>query len=193
MILKLILLVWMLCCCLWYQTIRSQQVNVTIFTESKCKYCTKLLREQIWPFYVKRPGIMNIQIIPFGKGYCDHFSNQTFYCHCQHEQDECDLNRLQNCAIAFFPRRYLGLVTCVQGLPNIYEAFSRCLTGLTEYTRYRLIECATTQTGEVLNYYSMLNTHQAGIKLWPAMFVNGEYFERNYPCEIEICRHTTWC
>ncbi|VDO20560.1 unnamed protein product [Brugia timori] len=182
MILKLILLVWMLCCCLWYQTIRSQQVNVTIFTESKCKYCTKLLREQIWPFYVKRPGIMNIQVklksnfFNLQKVISKTFVLLIFWLNNQ-----------------FFPRRYLGLVTCVQGLPNIYEAFSRCLTGLTEYTRYRLIECATTQTGEVLNYYSMLNTHQAGIKLWPAMFVNGEYFERNYPCEIEICRHTTWC
>lgn len=61
MLLKEVLLVSILCC-LWYQTVRSQQVNVTIFTESKCKYCTKLLREQIWPFYVKRPGIMNIQV-----------------------------------------------------------------------------------------------------------------------------------
>ncbi|VDK56700.1 unnamed protein product [Gongylonema pulchrum] len=55
------------------------------------------------------------------------------------------------------------MVTCIQGLANIYEAFSRCLTGLTEYSRYRLIECATTQIGETLSYYSMLNTHRAGM------------------------------
>ncbi|VDK55687.1 unnamed protein product [Gongylonema pulchrum] len=59
--LQKLLLLWIFGC--WYQQeIRSQHVNVTIFTESKCKYCTKLLREQIWPFYVQRPGIMNIQV-----------------------------------------------------------------------------------------------------------------------------------
>ncbi|KIH43016.1 hypothetical protein ANCDUO_26990 [Ancylostoma duodenale] len=41
----------------------AQVVNVTIFTESQCPYCTKLLREQIWPFYVNRPGIMNLQLV----------------------------------------------------------------------------------------------------------------------------------
>ncbi|KIH58124.1 hypothetical protein ANCDUO_11676 [Ancylostoma duodenale] len=41
----------------------AQVVNVTIFTESQCPYCTKLLREQIWPFYVNRPGIMNLQTL----------------------------------------------------------------------------------------------------------------------------------
>lgn len=62
MIVREILLISIFCS-IWYQAqVQAQQVNVTIFTESKCKYCTKLLREQIWPFYVKRPGIMNIQV-----------------------------------------------------------------------------------------------------------------------------------
>lgn len=57
----------------------------------------------------------------------------------------------------------------------------------------RLTECARTQTGEVLNYYSMLNTHRAGIRIWPTAYVNGQFFDRSYPLETEICRHTNWC
>lgn len=41
----------------------SQMVDVTIFTESQCPYCTKLLREQVWKFHTTRPGIMNLQVI----------------------------------------------------------------------------------------------------------------------------------
>lgn len=53
----------------------AQIVNVTIFTESQCPFCTRLLREQICkyfvsvclvcsgPFHVTRPGIMNLQVI----------------------------------------------------------------------------------------------------------------------------------
>lgn len=45
-----------------YSLIDCQIVNVTIFTESQCKYCTSLLHEQIWPFSLNRPGIMNLQV-----------------------------------------------------------------------------------------------------------------------------------
>ncbi|VDL67717.1 unnamed protein product, partial [Nippostrongylus brasiliensis] len=132
----------------------GQVVNVTIFTESQCPYCTRLLREQIWPFYV----------IPFGKGDCEYDYNRNFHCKCMHGPTECDLNRLQNCAISYFPRRHLGLITCIQGLSTLREAFSRCLSRLSVRTQRKLIECATTQTGELLNYYSMVNTHRAGVK-----------------------------
>lgn len=40
----------------------AQVVNVTVFTESQCKYCTSLFREQLWPFYNAHPGVMNLQV-----------------------------------------------------------------------------------------------------------------------------------
>ncbi|CAJ0942498.1 unnamed protein product, partial [Mesorhabditis belari] len=171
----------------------AQQVNVTIFTESQCPYCTKLLREQIWPFYVTKPGIMNLQIVSFGKGDCTYDANRNFHCSCMHGQTECDLNRLQNCAMSYFPRRHLGLVTCIQGLKTLREAFSRCLSRLSARTQRKLIECATTQTGELLSYYSMVNTHRAGVKLWPTMYVNGVFFDRSYPVDQKLCENTDWC
>lgn len=187
----------------------AQQVNVTIFTESQCPFCTRLLREQIWPFYVGKPGVMNlqvgrrtkrepqlVQIIPFGKGDCTYDYNRNFHCTCMHGATECDLNRLQNCAISvsplliprqqclqYFPRRHLGLVTCIQGLKDLREAFSRCLARLSARTQRflpqivgyfhfrKLIECATTQTGELLNYYSMVNTHRAGVRVGGAVLL----------------------
>ncbi|CAA83624.2 Gamma interferon inducible lysosomal thiol reductase [Caenorhabditis elegans] len=173
--------------------LQAQQVNVTIFTESQCPYCTKLLREQIWPFYVNRPGIMNLQIVPFGKGDCTYDYNRNFHCTCMHGATECDLNRLQNCAISYFPRRHLGLVTCLQGLTTLREGFSKCLSRLSPNTQRKLIECATTQTGELLNYYSMVNTHRAGVRIWPTMYVNGVFFDRSYPVEHKLCEHTAWC
>uniref|UniRef100_A0A915EEQ7 Uncharacterized protein n=1 Tax=Ditylenchus dipsaci TaxID=166011 RepID=A0A915EEQ7_9BILA len=142
----------------------AQQVNVTLFTESQCPFCTRLLREQVWQFHTTRPGIINLQIVPFGKGNCEYTPDRRLLCKCMHGPTECDLNRLQNCAISYFPRRHLGLVTCIQGLKNLDEAFQRCLSRLTPRTQHRLMECAKTQTGEVLNYYSMLNTHRAGIR-----------------------------
>lgn len=45
--------------------VNSQKVNVTIFTESQCPFCTRLLREQVWQFYTQRPGIMNLQVLIF--------------------------------------------------------------------------------------------------------------------------------
>ncbi|CAI4230461.1 unnamed protein product [Auanema sp. JU1783] len=172
---------------------QAQMVNVTIFTESQCPYCTKLLREQIWPFYVGKPGIMNLQIIPFGKGDCAYDYNRNFHCTCMHGATECDLNRLQNCAISYFPRRHLGLLTCIQGMTNLREAFARCLNRLSPNTQRKLIECSTTQTGELLNYYSMVNTHRAGVRIWPTMYVNGVFFDRSYPVEQKLCQHTDWC
>ncbi|RCN27641.1 hypothetical protein ANCCAN_26624 [Ancylostoma caninum] len=52
-----------------------------------------------------------------------------------HGPTECDLNRLQNCAISYFPRRHLGLITCIQGLSTLREAFSRCLSRLSVRTQ----------------------------------------------------------
>ncbi|GMR41914.1 hypothetical protein PMAYCL1PPCAC_12109, partial [Pristionchus mayeri] len=171
----------------------GQQVNVTIFTESQCPYCTKLMREQLWPFYITQPGIMNLQIIPFGKGDCQYDYNRNFACTCMHGPTECDLNRLQNCAISYFPRRHLGLVTCIQGLGTLREAFSRCLSRLSPRTQQKLIECSTTQTGELLNYYSMVNTHRTGVKIWPTAYVNGVFFDRSYPMAQKICENTDYC
>lgn len=45
----------------FFNSCQSQQVNVTIFTESQCPFCTRLLREQVWPFHATHPGIANIQ------------------------------------------------------------------------------------------------------------------------------------
>ncbi|KAI6188160.1 Gamma interferon inducible lysosomal thiol reductase [Aphelenchoides besseyi] len=174
-------------------SVNAQVVNVTIFTESQCPFCTKLLREQIWPFHATRPGIMNLQIVPFGKGNCEYTLDRQLACTCMHGPTECDLNRLQNCAISYFPRRHLGLVTCIQGLANLDEAYQRCLSRLSPRTQQRLIECSKTQTGEVLNYYSMVNTHRAGIRIWPTVYVNGQFFDRSYPMETKICQHTTSC
>uniref|UniRef100_A0AC35TSW7 Gamma interferon inducible lysosomal thiol reductase n=1 Tax=Rhabditophanes sp. KR3021 TaxID=114890 RepID=A0AC35TSW7_9BILA len=171
----------------------GQQVNVTIFVESQCPYCTKLMREQLWPFHVTRPGIMNLQIVPYGKGQCTSNQQGSLFCTCQHGQNECDLNRLQNCAISYFPRRHLGLVTCIQGLTNLNEAFSRCLSRLSPPTQQRLMTCATTQIGETLNYYSMVNTHRAQVSLWPTAYVNGQFFDRSYPISNKICENTNWC
>uniref|UniRef100_A0A183UVK6 Thioredoxin-like_fold domain-containing protein n=1 Tax=Toxocara canis TaxID=6265 RepID=A0A183UVK6_TOXCA len=85
------------------------------------------------------------------------------------------------------------LLVCIQGLRDLREAFDRCISRLSPQTQQKLIECSTSQSGEILNYQSMLMTHRAGIRIWPTMFVNGQFFDRSYPAEIEICRHTAWC
>lgn len=201
----------------------------------------------------------------------------------------------------YFPRRHLGLVTCIQGLGTLREAFSRCLSRLSPRTQQKLIEvrdqweiysvrerdesiewmplitpigiasirsnnregnsslslipigfffpfftlnlwfdertidegelwegcgwhiqraqsnkicrkkdklqCSTTQTGELLNYYSMVNTHRTGVKvrswrlylhcpslqIWPTAYVNGVFFDRSYPMAQKICENTDYC
>ncbi|KAI3413516.1 hypothetical protein GPALN_011006 [Globodera pallida] len=178
--------------CIFHRA-RAQRVNVTLFTESQCPFCTRLLREQIWQFHSRYPGIMNLQVIPFGKGNCEFTRDRRIICKCMHGPTECDLNRLQNCAISYFPRRHIGLVTCIQGLKNLDEAYRRCLSRLSSRTQLRLKQCAETQTGEVLNYVSMLNTHRAGVRIWPTAYVNGHFFDRSYPMEVKICEHTGWC
>uniref|UniRef100_A0A0K0F7Z1 Gamma interferon inducible lysosomal thiol reductase n=1 Tax=Strongyloides venezuelensis TaxID=75913 RepID=A0A0K0F7Z1_STRVS len=171
----------------------SQQVNVTIFVESQCPYCTKLMREQLWPFHITRPGIMNLQIVPYGKGQCVFNEKKQLACSCMHGPTECELNRLQNCAISYFPQRHIGLVTCIQGLANLQEAHQRCLSRLSPITQQRLMQCASTQIGETLNYYSMINTHRAQVNLWPTVYVNGRFFDRSYSMEQKICENTSWC
>lgn len=87
----------------------------------------------------------------------------------------------------------MALVICIQGRANLDEAFQHCLSALTPRTQKHLIECATTQTGEVLNTFSMNYTHRARIRIWPTVFVNNQFFDRSYPLEDEICRHTVLC
>ncbi|KHN89158.1 GILT-like protein C02D5.2 [Toxocara canis] len=142
--------------------VNSQMVNVTLFTEAQCKYCTKLFREQLWPFYTQHPGVMNLQVVAFGKGNCELYPDRKLHCYCMHGPTECDLDRLQNCAIYFFPRHYFGLLVCIQGLRDLREAFDRCISRLSPQTQQKLIECSTSQSGEILNYQSMLMTHRAG-------------------------------
>ncbi|RCN31995.1 hypothetical protein ANCCAN_22209, partial [Ancylostoma caninum] len=72
-------------------------------------------------------------------------------------------------------------------------ASADCLSERKGGTPSKLIECATTQTGELLNYYSMVNTHRAGVRIWPTMYVNGIFFDRSYPVENKLCEHTVWC
>ncbi|KAI6177151.1 hypothetical protein M3Y97_00875600 [Aphelenchoides bicaudatus] len=160
-------------------SVDAQVVNVTIFTgnltalnencitkhfvESQCPFCTRLLREQIWPFHATRPG------------------------NCEFTYDkQCDLNRISHEDI-------LASSLAFKGLSNLDEAYQRCLSRLSPRTQQRLIECSRTQTGEVLNYYSMVNTHRAGVRIWPTMYVNGQFFDRSYPVETKICEHTTYC
>uniref|UniRef100_A0A915CJX1 Uncharacterized protein n=2 Tax=Parascaris univalens TaxID=6257 RepID=A0A915CJX1_PARUN len=121
---KMLQAMWAIVVALTVVVIDAQVVNVTVFTESQCKYCTSLFREQLWPFHNAHPGVMNLQ---------------------------------------FFPRHYFGLLTCIQGLRDLREAFDRCLSRLSPQTQQELIDCSITQAGEILNYYSMLNTHRAGL------------------------------
>lgn len=90
--LEKVLLVWIFC--FWYQhEVGSQYVNVTIFTESKCKYCTRLLREQIWPFYVQRPGVMNLQVLPIFSKIFTKFHSLTVtisFDQCIGKSDQCN-------------------------------------------------------------------------------------------------------
>lgn len=74
-----------------------------------------------------------------------------------HGPTECDLNRLQNCAISYFPKRHIGLVICIQGLSNLDEAYRRCLSRLSPRAQYRLKQCAQTQTGEVFINNFLIN------------------------------------
>uniref|UniRef100_A0A914MLU9 Gamma interferon inducible lysosomal thiol reductase n=1 Tax=Meloidogyne incognita TaxID=6306 RepID=A0A914MLU9_MELIC len=176
---------------LFFGLIEAQSVNVTNHNVPSALGC--LGKEQMWQFHIRRPGIMNLQIIPFGKGNCEFTRDRRLICKCMHGPTECDLNRLQNCAISYFPKRHIGLVICIQGLKNLEEAYQRCLSRLSPRTQFRLKQCAQTQTGEVLNYYSMLNTHRAGIRIWPTAYINGYFFDRSYPMETKICEHTDWC
>uniref|UniRef100_A0A914LT66 Gamma interferon inducible lysosomal thiol reductase n=3 Tax=Meloidogyne TaxID=189290 RepID=A0A914LT66_MELIC len=176
---------------LFFGLIEAQRVNVTNHNVLFALGC--LGKEQMWQFHIRRPGIMNLQIIPFGKGNCEFTRDRRLICKCMHGPTECDLNRLQNCAISYFPKRHIGLVICIQGLKNLEEAYQRCLSRLSPRTQFRLKQCAQTQTGEVLNYYSMLNTHRAGIRIWPTAYINGYFFDRSYPMETKICEHTDWC
>lgn len=61
--LKLILLY--ICIILLQRISNAQRVNVTLFTESQCPFCTRLLREQVWQIHTTRPGLMNLQVYYF--------------------------------------------------------------------------------------------------------------------------------
>ncbi|KAE9415204.1 hypothetical protein Angca_001278 [Angiostrongylus cantonensis] len=184
---------WLSAALLLISVVHGQVVNVTIFTESQCPYCTRLLREQIWPFYVTRPGIMNLQLILLRSRVVTDYQ-QNIDRNRLIINDEIVTNDMTTCSyFQYFPRRHFGLLTCVQGLATLREAFSRCLSRLSVRTQRRLIECATTQTGELLSYYSMVNTHRTGVRVWPTVYVNGVYFDRSYPMETKICQETYWC
>ncbi|KAI6240915.1 hypothetical protein M3Y99_00400200 [Aphelenchoides fujianensis] len=172
----------------------GQQVNVTIFTESQCPFCTPsssrtnlaLPRHPSrhhefagWICELKGDYWSCLQIVPFGKGNCEYTFDRQLACTCMHGPTECDPEP---------PPKLRDF-----GLSNLDEAYQRCLSRLSPRTQQRLIECSKTQTGEVLNYYSMVNTHRAGIRIWPTMYVNGQFFDRSYPVETKICEHTSAC
>ncbi|VDM47985.1 unnamed protein product [Toxocara canis] len=81
--------------------VNSQMVNVTLFTEAQCKYCTKLFREQLWPFYTQHPGVMNLQVVAFGKGNCELYPDRKLHCYCMHGPTDFSRDIISACWFAF--------------------------------------------------------------------------------------------
>uniref|UniRef100_A0A914SK73 Uncharacterized protein n=1 Tax=Parascaris equorum TaxID=6256 RepID=A0A914SK73_PAREQ len=48
---KMLQAMWAIVVALTVVLIDAQVVNVTVFAESQCKYCTSPFREQLWPFH----------------------------------------------------------------------------------------------------------------------------------------------
>ncbi|VDP47923.1 unnamed protein product [Soboliphyme baturini] len=79
------------------------KVNVTIFYESRCPYCTMFLREQFSPYWIPLQYNLNLKLVPYGK---------------------CALNKIMTCAIKHFPgyNDVVPFVLCLQhGSPEMLD------------------------------------------------------------------------
>jgi len=93
---------------------KGSPVLVEVYYESMCPDSKYFIREQLVPAVQKIPEIINFRLIPYGKATT--FENSTgIYFFCQHQENECQGNKIHSCAIKYIssPTKLLNYVSCL--------------------------------------------------------------------------------
>ncbi|KAK0394715.1 hypothetical protein QR680_000894 [Steinernema hermaphroditum] len=128
-------------------------LNLAVYMESQCPDTTRFIHKQLTPTWALLSSTQRIDltVVPFGKARCEPVG-QDFKCNCQHGANECLLNQLMNCVIdqIGFPDKYVPIIDCIQGKPNLDSAFEQCIDSNSLLPSERMRTCAEGERGRRL-------------------------------------------
>ena len=75
------------------------EVALAVYIESLCPGCQQLIRQQLYPTFLKVGEIFNLTLVPYGNARETRKGDKWVF-ECQHGPKECQGNLIETCAIA---------------------------------------------------------------------------------------------
>lgn len=121
------------------------------YIESLCRFSAKFIKEQLAPNYDSIKEFVTVQIYSCGKVDITRMRDGSIEAVCQHGDEECWGNKLQNCAMHTIPEEAdrVRFINCSMWNLAVPIDYSQCceLVGI-DYGA--LIECANSTLGDAL-------------------------------------------
>uniref|UniRef100_A0A0N4ZAU0 Gamma-interferon-inducible lysosomal thiol reductase n=1 Tax=Parastrongyloides trichosuri TaxID=131310 RepID=A0A0N4ZAU0_PARTI len=171
----------------------GEKILISIYMEAQCPDTTHFIHKHLVTTWnnLGSTGLLNVQIIPFGKARCEAVGDD-FKCECQHGESECDLNSLMNCAMHYIkdPNRYIPLVGCIQGKEDLNSAINQCLKTKEPSLSKIISTCSVEKEGRVLLAMAGRRTASLnpGISFVPWVMINHKReIDAFYALEENVC------
>ena len=172
-----------------------QKVNLAVYGESLCPDTTGFIRDQLAPVYVESSTLrrhINLTYVAFGKAKCTANATDDFSCSCQHGDNECRMNAMQNCVQHRLQRAqlYAPIVFCLQVHPlrsdiivlqgRMANARSAADCIPSHLGADAMLACANSAQGRrLLNAAGTATKAQSGLNFVPWIVVNGVRVEES--------------
>uniref|UniRef100_A0A0K0EVG9 Gamma interferon inducible lysosomal thiol reductase GILT n=1 Tax=Strongyloides venezuelensis TaxID=75913 RepID=A0A0K0EVG9_STRVS len=172
----------------------GNKVLVSVYMEAQCPDTTNFIQTHLlttWE-HLGSTGMLDIQIVPFGKARCEAFGDNDYKCECQHGEAECYLNSLMNCAIHYLkdPNRFVPIIGCVQGKEDLESALNLCVGGKEPSVAEIINKCTVGKEGRLLLAMAGRKTASLnpGISFVPWVMINHKReIDAFYALEENVC------
>jgi len=198
----------------------DKKLQLTFFGEALWPECGVFVTSQLYPTLLKE-GILDIvdfSFVPFGNAYyqIDGCSSSPTYDHstrmcwnaacnqttapstcftgtliCQHGEPECYANRIEACALKYYPSKSLPFINCYEGVNEPSNAtLAKCAKN-TQLNVSLLQQCASTDEGHQLDSANAQLTARipGGHESTPWPVLNGKHV--NGPLLKALCEAYT--
>lgn len=135
-------------------------VDLGLYIESLCPDCRQFITEQFTPTWLKASSIMNVTIVPYGNAR-EQFADGHWQYTCQHGSEECVGNVIETCALNLYSKpSAFQLIGCIEAsnVRPIDRAAEKCAAQQPELNFTRIMQCANSQEGELLEHQMALLT-----------------------------------
>ena len=139
----------------------ADPVEVTLYFESYCPACREAILDQIYPTYqqLASSGILKVNFVPFGNAQ-ETSSGGKYIFYCQHGPDECVGNKIESCAIHFYPdqAKLIPFIQCLEYYGATDTNANYC-AGVNQMDYNTIMQCVLGNQGDEVEHEMAVKTN----------------------------------